>query len=163
MNVSAVVGGIVVTPGGSRQADLLISDGKIAPTGGARTVGDTSGHRIDASGCYVLPGGVDAHCHLMSGVRLATAAAARGGTTSVLSFTNPAAGEGDLDCLLRRRAELADSDPVVDVGLHVMLYDPEHVTDSDLSPPGMPAQRRSRSSSPTPSSASCAPRAGFTS
>lgn len=132
MRVSAVVGGTVVTPGGGRQADVLIDSGRITAIEDAGTAGTSSGQRIDAAGCYVLPGGVDPHCHLMGDVGRATAAAARGGTTSALSFTNPEAGEGDLDCLFRRRAELCGGQAVVDVGLHAMLYDPGRVTEPDL-------------------------------
>src|SRR5258708_782867 len=68
----------------------------------------------------------------MAQVQLATAAAALGGTTTALSFTNPEPGQGDLDCLLSRRAELADGDAFIDVGLHAMICDPEHVTAADL-------------------------------
>src|SRR6185437_642622 len=50
--------------------------------------------------------GVDPHAHLMAQVPLATAAAAQGGTTTALSFTNPDPGEADIDALLARRAEL---------------------------------------------------------
>ena len=90
------------------------------------------GQRLDASGCYVLPGGVDPHCHLMPGVHPATAAAARGGTTTVLSFTGPAAGERDLDALLRNRGELERGGAVTDIGLHAAIYDPEHIGHDDL-------------------------------
>jgi dihydropyrimidinase len=137
--VAAIVGGTVVTPDGERRADVLIRDGKIAALGqagpefahvaGQRT---TAGQRIDAAGCYVLPGGVDPHCHLMADVRHATAAAARGGTTTVLSFSNPGAGESDLDAFLRCRAEVSDGRAVVDVGLHAMIYDPDHASAADL-------------------------------
>ena len=99
----AVAGGTVVTPDGEHRADVLIRDGKIAAIGAA----GPAGQRVDAAGCYVLPGGVDPHCHLMPDIRRATAAAARGGTTTVLSFTNPADGERDLDALLRCRAEVS--------------------------------------------------------
>jgi dihydropyrimidinase len=129
VNVAAVVGGTVVTPEGARRADVLISGGKIAGLGEA---GSVEGRRVDAEGCYVLPGGVDPHCHLMAHVRPATAAAARGGTTTALSFTNPEPGQGDLDCLLSRRAEVAGKGAFIDVGLHHMIYDPEHVTAADL-------------------------------
>ena len=90
------------------------------------------GPQLDATGCYVLPGGVDPHCHLMAGARPATAAAARGGTTTVLSFTSPAAGERDLAALLRNRAELDRDGAAVDVGLHAAIYDPDHLTPDDL-------------------------------
>jgi dihydropyrimidinase len=65
-------------------------------------------------------------------VAAATRAAALGGTTTVLSFTNPGSGEDAVACLLRRRAGLAAARPVVDVGLHAMLYRPDHVAAADL-------------------------------
>ncbi len=129
MNIAAVTGGTVVAPGGLVRADVHIRDGKIAATGDYPAGG---GRRLDATGCYVLPGGVDPHCHLMSGVGLATAAAARGGTTTVLSFTGPGAGERDLDALRRNRAELDRDGAAVDVGLHAAIYDPDHLTEDDL-------------------------------
>jgi dihydropyrimidinase len=126
--VAAVTGGTVVTPGGVRDADVVISDGKVAAVGEHGPGPDT----VNAEGCYVLPGGVDPHCHLMAQVGLATAAAARGGTTTALSFTNPRPGEGDLESLLRRRQELGRGDAAIDVGLHAMLYDPGRATLADL-------------------------------
>ena len=127
--VAAVVGGTVVTPDGERRADVMITDGKIAALGEA---GTAAGHRVDAAGCYVLPGAVDPHCHLMPDVHRATAAAARGGTTTVLSFSNPGAAESDLAAFLRCRAELTEDRAVVDVGLHAVIYDPDHVSAADL-------------------------------
>ncbi|HLQ54784.1 MAG TPA: amidohydrolase family protein [Streptosporangiaceae bacterium] len=127
--VAVVTGGTVVTPDGKRRADVLIRDGKIAALDEA---GAADGQRVDASGCYVLPGGVDPHCHLMPDVRRATAAAARGGTTTVLSFSNPGDGEADLDALLRCRAEVAGGRAAVDVGLHAVIYDPEHASTASL-------------------------------
>jgi len=139
VSISAVTGGTVITPGGPTRADVLIDGGTIAAIGDADGAiaanedhGDPGGQRLDASGCYVLPGGVDPHCHLMPGVHPATAAAARGGTTTVLSFTGPAAGESDLDALLRNRAELARDGAVTDIGLHAAIYDPEHIGYDEL-------------------------------
>jgi len=129
MNVSAVVGGTVLTPEGPRRANVTIKNGKIAALGEAEP---PAGPLLDAAGCYVLPGGVDPHCHLMADVRAATAAAALGGTTTALSFTNPEAGEDDIECLLRRRADLAAGQAAIDVGLHAMLYHPRRVTVADL-------------------------------
>jgi dihydropyrimidinase len=127
--ISAVTGGTVITPGGPARADVLIDGGTIAAIGDH---GDPGGQRLDASGCYVLPGGVDPHCHLMPGVHPATSAAARGGTTTVLTFTGPAAGERDLDALLRNRGELERDRAVTDIGLHAAIYDPEHISYDDL-------------------------------
>ncbi len=127
--VVAVTGGTVVTPGGLVRADVHIRDGKVAAIGD-HPVADRQ--RLDATGCYVLPGGVDPHCHLMAGVQQATAAAARGGTTTVLSFTGPEAGERDVDSLLRNRADLDSYGAAVDVGLHAAVYGPDRLGDDDL-------------------------------
>jgi dihydropyrimidinase len=128
-NIAAVTGGTVVTPGGLVCADLHIRGGKVAADDDQSGVG---GEQLDATGCYVLPGGVDPHCHLMPGVGPATAAAARGGTTTVLSFTGPASAERDLDALLRNRSELDRDGAAVDVGLHAVIYDPDHLSRADL-------------------------------
>ena len=93
----------------------------------------------------------------MPGVHAATAAAARGGTTTVLSFTGPAAGERDLDALLRNRSELERGGAVTDIGLHAAIYDPEHIGHDDLAAVNGRARQPSRSSSPIPNSGSCAP------
>jgi dihydropyrimidinase len=147
VNISAITGGTVVTPDGIVKADLLIGQGKVAGIGQAAAgsdgrldasgTGDTldatgTGDTLDATGCYVLPGGVDPHTHLMAAPVPATAAASRGGTTTALSFTSPRAGERDVDALLRGRQELHDAGIAIDVGLHAAIYDPDHLTASDL-------------------------------
>jgi dihydropyrimidinase len=129
VNVSAITGGIVVTQGGTARADLLIRDDKISAIGSAPA---GTGDRLDATGCYVLPGGVDPHTHLMAAPGPATAAAARGGTTTALSFTGPRAGEDDVDALLRGRKELSDDGISIDVGLHAAIYAPDRLTADDL-------------------------------
>jgi dihydropyrimidinase len=126
-----VTGGTVVTPAGALPADVVIRHGKIAALtepGAAPVQAD----RLDATGCFVLPGGVDPHCHVMPDVAAATRAAALGGTTTVLSFTNPEPGEGSVACLLRRRGQLSAAPPAVDVGLHAMLFQPDQVDAADL-------------------------------
>ena len=127
----AVTGGTVVTPDGTRRADVLIRDGTIIALAAAGAA-PAEAERLDATGCFVLPGGVDPHCHITADVAAATRAAALGGTTTVLSFTNPGHGEGAVACLLRRRQELTAARPAVDVGLHAMLYRPDHVVPDDL-------------------------------
>src|SRR5262249_50132786 len=124
----AVTGGTVVTTGGPLRADVVIEDGRIAALArpGPAPAGPDG---LDATGCLVLPGGVDPHCHIMADVTAASPADARGGTTTVLSFTNPGPGEGAAECVLRRREELIGGRPAVDVGLHAMLYRPDEVAD----------------------------------
>jgi len=124
----AVTGGTVVTQAGPLPAEVVIEGGRIAALarpGSALAAGD----RLDATGCLVLPGGVDPHCHIMADVPAATRAAALGGTTTLLSFTNPGPGEGTVECVLRHRGELAGGRAAVDVGVHAMCYQPDEVPD----------------------------------
>jgi dihydropyrimidinase len=93
-----VAGGTVVTPQGPIDADVVVSAGRIAAVGSHLPRSDTA-TVVDATGLLVLPGVVDVHTH----VRLEdeehprrfhrdTLAAARGGTTTIVSFNNPGTG-----------------------------------------------------------------------
>ena len=117
--------GTVLSPGGRLKADIGVEGGSIA----AVDVGLRGTDEIDASGCYVLPGGVDPHVHLQmpagdyvssDSFASGTAAAALGGTTTVIDFVEPEPGEPFLEALERRRAE-ADGQVVVDYGLHMTI------------------------------------------
>jgi len=73
--------------------DILIEDGKIAEIGNGLEI--TNGDLIDASGKYVLPGLVDAHCHLRDpgfeykeDIESGTSSAAMGGFTSIACMPN---------------------------------------------------------------------------
>ncbi|MGB0013477.1 MAG: amidohydrolase family protein, partial [Candidatus Sulfotelmatobacter sp.] len=95
MGFDTIIGnGSVVTATDTYVADVAITDGKISAIGkdlpreNARTV-------LDASGKYVLPGGIDVHTHLdmpFGGTTSAddfetgTRAAAFGGTTTLIDF-----------------------------------------------------------------------------
>ncbi|MGH3177706.1 MAG: hypothetical protein ACRDPF_28000 [Streptosporangiaceae bacterium] len=54
-------GATVVTPGHREAADIGIADGRIAQLGG--TMAGTQ--ELDAGGLLAIPGGVDAHTHLV--------------------------------------------------------------------------------------------------
>ncbi len=124
-------GGRVVTPSGVVDGDVFVEDGRISAIGNVRE--DTECDvELDAAGCFVLPGGVDAHVHLMEDLAAGTRAAVLGGTTTVLSFTNPGEGEGALEGLLRCRREVEQGRPSTDVGLHAMLYEPDAVSVAEL-------------------------------
>jgi len=92
-----VAGGTVVGAAGSERADVAIRGGRIEAVGAG--LAREGVEAIDASGMLVLPGVIDAHTH----VRLPDgrhprrftddlAAAAHGGTTTVLTFNNPGTG-----------------------------------------------------------------------
>jgi dihydropyrimidinase len=54
-------GATVVTPGHTETADIGISDGRIAQLGGVMT----GAEELAAGGLLALPGGIDAHTHLV--------------------------------------------------------------------------------------------------
>ncbi len=54
-------GATVVTPGRQEAADIGIADGKIAQIGGTMT----GTREIAAGGLLAIPGGIDAHTHLV--------------------------------------------------------------------------------------------------
>lgn len=55
--------GTLVTPQGTKMADILIADGKISQIG-ASLLPQKNEEIIDAKGCLVFPGFIDAHTHL---------------------------------------------------------------------------------------------------
>ena len=99
---TVIKGGTVVTALCSFEADVLIEGERIAAVG-AGLKGDRV---IDATGCYVMPGGIDPHTHLempFMGTTSAdnydsgTRAALSGGTTMVVDFCIPGHGQKLLD------------------------------------------------------------------
>ncbi len=117
MSTTLIKNGIVVNADFSEKADVLIEDGKIIAVG-QHLKGDNT---IDATGCYIMPGGIDPHTHLdmpFMGTTTAddfesgTKAALAGGTTMVVDFCLPAPGESLLAAYQawRHKGELAAAD-----------------------------------------------------
>lgn len=99
--------------------DILIENGKIVEIGTGLEI--TNGDLIDAKGKYVLPGLVDAHCHLRDpgfeykeDIETGTRSAAMGGFTSIACMpnTNPII---DNQSIIRYILSKAKSDGVVNV------------------------------------------------
>lgn len=87
-----VAGGTVVTPSGRVRADIAV-DGGIIRSIDAR--GLTASRVVDASGLFVMPGGVDTHVHLMDpgstdreDFPTGTAAAAAAGVTTIIEHSH---------------------------------------------------------------------------
>jgi dihydropyrimidinase len=99
---TVIKGGTVVTADRSFAADVLIENGVITAVGD-KLQGDKT---LDASGCYVMPGGIDPHTHLempfmgtysTDDFESGTRAALSGGTTMVVDFCLPAPGQSLLE------------------------------------------------------------------
>ncbi|MDA0186794.1 MAG: dihydropyrimidinase, partial [Proteobacteria bacterium] len=101
---TVIKGGTIVTADLSYAADLRIEAGRITEIG-PDLKGDTV---LDATGCYVMPGGIDPHTHLempfmgtysADDFESGTRAALSGGTTMVIDFALPSPGQGLIDAL----------------------------------------------------------------
>ncbi|MYZ47398.1 dihydropyrimidinase [Propylenella binzhouense] len=99
-----IKGGTIVTADLTYKADVLV-EGEAVRAIGAGLAGEQV---IDATGCYVMPGGIDPHTHLempFMGTTSAddflsgTSAGLAGGTTMVVDFCLPAPGQSLLEAL----------------------------------------------------------------
>ncbi|TCO70293.1 dihydropyrimidinase [Rhodovulum euryhalinum] len=96
--------GTIVTADLTYKADVAVENGRISAIG-PDLKGDET---LDATGCYVMPGGIDPHTHLempfmgtysADDFESGTRAALSGGTTMVVDFALPSPGQGLLDAL----------------------------------------------------------------
>jgi dihydropyrimidinase len=121
--------GIVVTASDTFRADVRVVGGRVAELGAAL---DRPGDEIvDAAGCYVMPGAIDAHTHLdmpfmgtcsTDDFQTGTIAAAFGGTTSIIDFVVPTRGQPRQAAVEAWRAK-ADGKTVLDYGLHCCVVE----------------------------------------
>ncbi|MCG7384017.1 dihydropyrimidinase [Paenibacillus sp. ACRRY] len=120
--------GVLVTAADTFEADILIENGKIMQIG-MGMVADDRTEIVDASGCYVIPGGIDPHTHLdmpFGGTVTAddfatgTAAAAFGGTTTILDFCLTQKGKPLTESLKEWHAK-AKGKAAIDYGFHLMI------------------------------------------
>ncbi len=102
MASTVIKGGTVVTADLTYAADVKIEGGVIVEIAPGLT-GDTT---LDATGCYIMPGGIDPHTHLempfmgtysSDNFESGTRAALSGGTTMVVDFVLPGQGQGLMD------------------------------------------------------------------
>src|SRR6187551_3046388 len=104
MTTKVIKNGTIVTADLTYKADIKIEGGKIVEIGPDLSGGET----LDATGCYVMPGGIDPHVHLempfmgtysTDDFESGTRAALSGGTTMVVDFCLPAPQQSLLEAL----------------------------------------------------------------
>lgn len=126
-----ITNGRVVTPLGVIKANVALTDGRVGAIleHGMQMAAESV---IDATGCLVLPGGVDPHVHFENpsmgtatahDFALGSQAAALGGTTTFIDFAFQQPGETPLDTLRQRRAS-AEAKSILDFGLHGCITNP---------------------------------------
>ena len=125
-NLKIIQGGTVVTAEGETRADVLI-EGETVVAVGLDLAADGA-EVIDATGAYVMPGGIDPHTHMelpfMGTVASedffsGTSAAAAGGTTMILDFVIPAPQQRLMDAYKQWREWAAKS--AADYSFHVAV------------------------------------------
>ncbi len=122
--------GTVVTASDTFRSDVGLIDGRIAALAAELTEADEI---IDATGLYVMPGGIDSHVHLDQpsgeGIVMAddfdsgTRSAAIGGNTTVLSFCMQEKGQSLREALKVYHGK-AEGRCHVDVSSHLVVTDP---------------------------------------
>jgi len=122
--------GTVVLGNNISQQDILIRGEKISALG--NLAGLEADQEIEAEGLIVLPGAVDTHVHFndkfMNTISLhdyytGTLAAAFGGTTSIIDFSNQIPGQPLINTIKLKKAE-AENQALIDWGVHPVITEP---------------------------------------
>jgi len=122
-----IQGGTVVTADQSFAADVYCVDGKIAQVGTDLNI-PAGAEVIDATGQYIMPGGIDPHTHMQlpfmgtvasEDFYSGTAAGLAGGTTCIIDFVIPAPQQSLMEAFHQWR-EWADKS-VSDYAFHVAV------------------------------------------
>lgn len=125
-----ITGGTVVSPSESTNCDVGIKDGRVVLLASPGTDDATAVETIDASGQYVVPGGIDPHVHFNLGLtpamhaQSATAgslAAAFGGTTTFIDFALQREDMSLVSAIDAKQAELSADRPEIDYALHCIM------------------------------------------
>jgi dihydropyrimidinase len=139
MTRTVIKSGTVVTANVTTQSDVLIDGEKVVALAapGSHDWENSADKVIDASGKYVIPGGIDVHTHMelpFGGTRAAdtfetgTRAAAWGGTTTIIDFAVQAKGQNLMDGFEAWMGK-ADGNCAIDYGFHLIVGD---VTEQSL-------------------------------
>ena len=121
--------GMVVTATDQYTADVLIRDEIVVAIG--QKLDESADRIIDAEGCYLFPGGIDAHTHMelpFMGTHASdtfesgTLAGLHGGTTSIIDFAIQSRGKS-LESAIDEWHKKADGHAVGDYAFHCAVTD----------------------------------------
>ncbi|MEW5850812.1 MAG: dihydropyrimidinase [Myxococcota bacterium] len=123
--------GTVVTASDTFNADVWVDGEKVIATVEPGTKGPTFDETVDATGKYVIPGGIDAHTHMdmpfggttsSDDFETGTRAAAWGGTTTIIDFAIQTKGTSLRQALDTWHAK-AQGKAVTDYAFHMIATD----------------------------------------
>ena len=121
--------GTIITASDHYRADVLVKDERVACI--AETLDEPVDRVIDAEGCYLFPGGIDAHTHMelpfmgtfaSDTFHSGTLAGLHGGTTTIIDFAIQTQGES-LESAIQEWHRKADGHAVGDYAFHCAVTD----------------------------------------
>ena len=137
--------GTLASAGGMFEADLAIRGERVEAVGHDLPAPEDA-VVLDAGGCYVLPGVIDAHTHIALDTGIyqtaddwfaGTRAAACGGVTTVVDFATQFPGQTLRQAVEAQLEEAREA--TVDYAFHVMVTDVENAALADLVALGTPS------------------------
>ncbi len=128
MTATVIRNGRIITASDDYLADVLLQDGIVHAIGRHLPVGEDVAV-VDATGLYLLPGGVDTHVHMENVIgptitcdtfASGTRAAAFGGTTTVIDFALQTGEDSPLQAIARAQRS-AEPQVSIDYSLHCIV------------------------------------------
>lgn len=129
MQTILIKNGTIVTAADRYQADLFIAGEQVHTIGKDLTL--RADRTLDATGCYVIPGGIDPHVHMQipfmgthssDTFETGTLGALHGGTTTIIDFALQTQGD-TLNNAFNQWYEWANGHAVGDYSFHVAVTD----------------------------------------
>jgi len=129
MSKLLIINGTIVTATDQYHADVLVEDEKISAI--AATLNEGADRVIDAEGCYLFPGGIDAHTHMelpfmgthaSDSFHSGTLAGLHGGTTTIIDFAIQTQGDS-LESAIGEWHRKADGHAAGDYAFHCAVTD----------------------------------------
>jgi dihydropyrimidinase len=139
MTRTLIKGGTVITASDTFAADVWLENGKVAALGSIPE--GKADQTIDATGQYVIPGGIDCHTHMdmpfggtssSDDFESGTIAAAFGGTTTIVDFAIQAKGSSMRAGLDTWHAK-AEGKAAIDYGFHMIMTEANPSTLEEMS------------------------------